>query len=74
VVPERHENVAAVAADEDVFQFGEIAQPVDRQVGFNEPAVCLRIQRLEHLVQRRCAKIEPGRHLPDRCREGLLRE
>ena len=74
VIPERHRHVAAVPADEDVFELGVVGQAVERQMGLDEPAMPLRLQHRNHFVEWRRAGVEPWAHLPRRLWEGLVRE
>ena len=64
VVPQRHEHVARVAPDDDVLRLGEEAQAVGREVALDEPPMRLRLDRLDHRLDRPLeASVDPRREV-----------
>jgi hypothetical protein len=64
MVPQRHEDVAGVAGDHDVFDLWEEGQPIEGQMALDEAAMFLRVQMRDELVEVVATHVQPRRHLP----------
>ena len=72
VIPQRHENVADVAADHDVLHLRMIGQSIEGSVGFHEAPVRLRLQIGDHFFQRHDAHVDPGGNVVEGLRGRLI--
>src|SRR3954452_18978778 len=52
VIPQRHKHVTSVAANDNVLRFWKVADAVRGKMALNETPVCLRIERLDHGLDR----------------------
>ena len=74
MIPHRHAKIPYVSSHNDVFHLRKIRQAIEREVGLDEAAMCLRFDELNPFPARRRAEIDPWREIPNQARLQILKD